>query len=576
MTGATKKSTKAFRPIKECIPEYLHPFVAEQDPTLYTAIDHASWRYIMRVSKPFFAKHAHQKYLDGLKETGILTERIPLISEMDACLQKFGWRAVAVVGFIPPAVFMEFLSLGLLPIACDMRRIEHLSYTPAPDIVHEAAGHAPIIADREYADYLHQYGEIARKVIFSKQDVDVYEAIRDLSDLKEDPSSSQKIIREAQDKLDRAVASVDYVSEATELARMSWWTIEYGLVGDLKNPKIYGAGLLSSVAESYHCLGGGVQKLAFDLDCVKMSYDITRPQPQLYVTKDFNELKSVLGELATTMAFRRGGAEGLQKARRAGTTTTAVFDSGIQVSGVLVDFMNDASGKVAYLNYQGPSQLSFDDVQLEGQGPEYHAQGFGTPVGKLRGLVKSPADLTDTEIEELNGFFEFESGVVVRGRVKNIVRKNGRNLVIAFENCKASFGGKVLFDPSWGIFDMACGEKVVSVFGGPADRGKFLAATGGYKQKPVRQKSNLTDDNRELASLYAKLRKIRENGGSDIRGLTEISDELERTFPDDWLLRLELLEFKGPWTASARKRLDEISKQSKDKAEMIARGLSVL
>src|SRR5688572_12007684 len=89
------------------VPEYLRPYVVAQDPSLYTAIDHASWRFILKISQAFFAKHAHEKYLSGLRETGISTERIPLISEMDEALKKFGWRAVAVSGFIPPAVFME-------------------------------------------------------------------------------------------------------------------------------------------------------------------------------------------------------------------------------------------------------------------------------------------------------------------------------------------------------------------------------------------------------------------------------------------------------------------------------------
>src|SRR3954466_6997248 len=172
------------RAVAEQIPEHLKPYVVGQDPSLYTAIDHASWRFILKISQKFFSKHAHPKYLSGLRETGISTERIPLISEMDASLRTFGWRAVAVSGFVPPAVFMEFLSLGILPIACDMRKLENLSYTPAPDIVHEAAGHAPIIADPEYERYLRSYGEISRKAIFSKQDLEVYEAVRNLSDVK--------------------------------------------------------------------------------------------------------------------------------------------------------------------------------------------------------------------------------------------------------------------------------------------------------------------------------------------------------------------------------------------------------
>ena len=233
--------------LTETIPEYLRPYIVEQDASLYTPIDHASWRFIMKISRAFFAKHAHRKYLDGLAETGISSERIPLIEEMDQCLRKFNWRAVAVSGFIPPAVFMEFLSLGILPIACDMRTLEHLSYTPAPDIVHEAAGHAPIISDPSYAAYLRSYGEISQKAIFSVQDLEVYEAVRALSDVKEHPASTVAQVADAQKRLDQAIAAVDHVSEATQLARMSWWTIEYGLVGDFNSPKIYGAGLLSSV-----------------------------------------------------------------------------------------------------------------------------------------------------------------------------------------------------------------------------------------------------------------------------------------------------------------------------------------
>jgi phenylalanine-4-hydroxylase len=218
------------RSIQE-IPEYLSPFIVRQDPALYTPIDHASWRFILKVSRDFFKKYAHQKYQDGLRETGISLERIPLISEMDECLNRFGWRAVAVSGFIPPGVFMEFLSLGILPIACDMRSLEHLAYTPAPDIVHEAAGHAPIVADPEYARYLRSYGELARKAIFSSKDMDVYNAIRHLSDTKENPASTSQQIQDAEAALEKASAAVDYISEATELSRMGWWTFEYGLIG---------------------------------------------------------------------------------------------------------------------------------------------------------------------------------------------------------------------------------------------------------------------------------------------------------------------------------------------------------
>ncbi len=141
-----------------------------------------------------------------------------------------------------------------------MRTIDHLLYTPAPDIVHEAAGHAPILADPEYAEYLRKYGEVARHSIISKQDMDQYEAIRVLSDIKEDPRSSKEEIARAETRLQQVNDSLTTTSEAALLSRMNWWTAEYGLVGDLRSPKIFGAGLLSSVGESHNCLSDSVKR----------------------------------------------------------------------------------------------------------------------------------------------------------------------------------------------------------------------------------------------------------------------------------------------------------------------------
>lgn len=561
----------------ENIPEYLLPYIVRQDVSLYTPMDHAGWRYILKISRAFFAKYAHRKYLDGLKETGISTERIPRIEEMDQCLRAFGWRAVAVSGFIPPAVFMEFQSLGILPIACDMRQVEHLAYTPAPDIVHEAAGHAPLIASSEYADYLKAYGELSRKSIFSSQDMDVYEAIRHLSIVKEDPHSTIGQIGDAQKRLDSALAAVSFVSEATLLSRMGWWTFEYGLVGSVEQPKIFGAGLLSSVGESYHCLGPEVKKIPFTVSCVNTTYDITQPQPQLFVARDFQQLKDALEELARTMAFRRGGMEGLKKAVQAKTVTTTLLDSGIQISGVLTGTREDSRGNPIYLQFSGPTQLSSGDVELEGHGVRTHHEGFSTPVGLIKGLGKPAHELTESNLSKLGGRIEFESGVVVEGKLVGKVMRENRNLVLTFESCTVRHGTDILFKPEWGNYDMACGSQIESVFGGAADRGQYLAATGGFRQEPQSQKTNLTEANRELNQLYARVREFRESGA---RGpeLSQIFEKLERAYPEDWLLRYELLELKtgATWESQLRERLALIAKASGEKGELIARGLDLL
>jgi phenylalanine-4-hydroxylase len=560
---------------------------------LYTAIDNASWRFILKISQAFFAEHAHKKYLSGLHETGISTERIPRIEEMDAALRAFGWRAVAVSGFIPPAVFMEFLSLGILPIACDMRKLENLSYTPAPDIVHEAAGHAPMIADPEYEAYLRNYGEISRKAIYSSQDMDVYHAIRNLSEVKENPRSTPSEITAAQKRLDETVEKVTYLSEASLLARMNWWTIEYGLVGDLSNPKIYGAGLLSSVGESYHCLSSDVKKIPFTVKCIDTNYDITKPQPQLFVAKDFPSLSKALEELSKTMTFKRGGTEGLAKAKQAATTTTAKLDSGVEVSGTLADFRTTGDGPLllrepSYVQFKGPTQLAYGEVELPGHGAGYHKEGFGSPVGKLAKLGKSPALLSEADLKSLGfapgkkGKLTFESGVTVEGELKGKLEKGGMIIVLSFEGCTVRQGADTLFKPEWGTFDMICGEKVVSVYGGAADRPAYMEATGGFRQTPGRQKSNLMESEKPLEKLYAKVREIRESGKTSLDDLARIHDRLEAEFPWDWLLRYEILELvakekqKPAWEGRLRDKLAQISKQSKDRAEMIARGLEAL
>jgi phenylalanine-4-hydroxylase len=574
------------RAVTEKIPEYLLPYIVEQDPSLYTPIDHASWRFILRISRAFFANYAHQKYQEGLRETGISTERIPLIQEIDLKLKRFGWRAVAVSGFIPPAVFMEFLSLGILPIACDMRTLEHLAYTPAPDIVHEAAGHAPIIADPEYASYLREYGEMSRKAIYSAQDLAVYEAVRNLSDVKENPASTPAEIDGAQTALDQALASVDHVTEATELARMSWWTIEYGLVGSVENPKIYGAGLLSSVGESYLCLSPKIKRLPLTVDCIQMGYDITKPQPQLFVSPDFATLTQVLKEFGKKMAFQVGGNEGLEKAKKAQLPTTTVFESGIQVSGLLSEIVADSKGNPGYLIFKGPCQLSHQDHELPGQGATHHPQGFGTAIGILKDFNKSPADLTEAELKTLQAKrarMEYQSGVVVEGEIKDFARKDGKTLFIQFENAKVTWNGRELFKPEWGSYELACGSKVISVFADAADRPAYLAAIGGYKQKPGKQKTNLTAKNKRLNELYAEVRKIREEfQPSHLAQLGKIYAELKKDHPDDWLLRYELLEInatrylKAPFAPLALVDLGALSKRSEEWATVISRGLELL
>ena len=159
--------------VLEKLPSHLLDFVIDQPYNGYTAQDHAVWRYVMRQNVNFLGKVAHSSYIEGLKKTGISIDSIPHMYGMNRILRDIGWAAVAVDGFIPPQAFMEFQAYKVLVIAADIRNIGHIQYTPAPDIIHEAAGHAPIIADEEYALYLKRFGEIGSKAFSSKKDYEL-------------------------------------------------------------------------------------------------------------------------------------------------------------------------------------------------------------------------------------------------------------------------------------------------------------------------------------------------------------------------------------------------------------------
>src|SRR5207245_526239 len=282
----TKETPMSIQPFSrtnravQSLPKHLLQFAVDQRYEEYTTVDHAVWRFIMRQNIFFLKEYAHKVYFQGLLDTGISFERSPRIEEMSEILGRIDWVAVAVDGFIAPAAFMEFQAYKVLVIACDMRQIHHIEYTPAPDIVHEAAGHAPIIVDREYSNYLQRFGEIGAKAMSSKKDFELYEAIRHLSILKEQPNSDPKKIEEATKLVEHRQKTLGEPSEMALLSRLHWWTVEYGLIGTLENPKIYGAGLLSSIGESVSCLEPHVKKIPYSIDAQNCELDSTQKPTQ--------------------------------------------------------------------------------------------------------------------------------------------------------------------------------------------------------------------------------------------------------------------------------------------------------
>lgn len=519
------------------LPLHLRKYIVSQNYAKYTALDHACWRYILRQLKHFLRIHAHESYLSGLEKTGLDVEAVPRIEDISAHLEKFGWRALPVSGFIPPAAFMELQSLSVLPIASDMRSIDHLMYTPAPDIVHEAAGHAPFLVDPEYSDYLKQYAQIAKKAIISKEDYNLYGAIRELSDVKENPASTESEIAAAEEKLVHVSESLTFVSEASQLSRMNWWTAEYGLVGDISEPKIYGAGLLSSVGESQWCLSEKVKKIPLTLECIDQSYDITEPQPQLFVAKSFKHLSKVLEELSETMAYKTGGLEGLQKAVQAESINTVEFENKLQLSGILKKYFSEkdqVTNQVIYLQFNGPTQISFDNKQIEGHGKDYHSAGYGTPVGPIKNFNLENLKIgTETNLH-------YESGVKVKGTLKSILRLSDKAIILSFDAATCEYNGQVLFQPDWGVYDVVLAQQVSSVFGGPADRGTYGAVDDFVASRVPAPR--YSDKQLKLFQHYQSIRDLRTSGKVTAQEIEKLFLEFKNDVPDEWLLFLELIE----------------------------------
>ncbi|WP_300566005.1 aromatic amino acid hydroxylase [Flavobacterium sp.] len=532
-------------PLIERLPKHLKQFIKPQDYADYTPINQAVWRYVMRKNVDYLSQVAHNSYLDGLKKTGLEIENIPNMYGMNRILKEIGWAAVAVDGFIPPNAFMEFQAYNVLVIASDIRQLEHIEYTPAPDIIHEGAGHAPIIANPEYAEYLRRFGEIGCKAISSSRDYEMYEAVRLLSIIKEAEGTPQAEIEAAEKQVDYLQNNMGEMSEMAQIRNLHWWTVEYGLIGALDNPKIYGAGLLSSIGESAWCMTDNVKKIPYDISAADQSFDITKPQPQLYVTPDFAFLNQVLEEFAGKMALRTGGLSGIKKLIQSNALGTIELSTGIQISGVFTNVIEE-DGKPVYVQTTGKTALSYREKELVNHGTNYHSEGFGSPIGRLKGINlaiedMSPRDLQAYAISEgENVTLEFEGDIIVSGEIITGSRNlQGEIITISFKNCTVKHNDTVLFQPEWGTYDMAIGKKVISAFSGPADVNSFDMVNHVPSSHTIKAKKS--PEREELESLYQNIRNIREGKPAEL-SLEQTFEIIQKNHPKDWLLSVEITE----------------------------------
>ena len=223
----------------------------------YTAENQETWQILFDRQMAFLKDNASQTYLRGAEIINLRRDRVPPLKDINARLWPLTkWQSRAVPGYLPPKAFFACLARREFPTTIVIRPKESIDYLPEPDIFHDIFGHVPLHADPTFADFLQTYGKAALTT--------------------EDPAETER------------------------LARLFWFTVEFGLIREGGRLKVYGSGLISSPGESRHSLeSAAVERRPFDLDRVcDTSFEIDHYQPILYVLDSFEQLRDAMNTYA--------------------------------------------------------------------------------------------------------------------------------------------------------------------------------------------------------------------------------------------------------------------------------------
>jgi phenylalanine-4-hydroxylase len=183
----------------------------EQNWQAYTEDEHAVWRLLFERQQKLLKRRACREYLDGLQQLGVAAHGIPDFRRLSDILDRAtGWRIAPVPGLVPDDVFFAFLAARRFPSTCFIRRRDQLDYLQEPDVFHDIAGHVPMLMSPVFADYMQAYGEGGLKAV--------------------------------------------HLGHLTHLARLYWYTVEFGLIATDEGLRIYGSGILSSAGEAVYSL----------------------------------------------------------------------------------------------------------------------------------------------------------------------------------------------------------------------------------------------------------------------------------------------------------------------------------
>jgi len=240
------------------------PYLIEQDCRAYMPEQHALWAELVRRRMPQLREHACAEYLDGFETIGLQEDRLPDLKAVSARLApKTGWQSTAVSGFLPAPAFFEMLAARMFPTTTWLRSRSSMEYTPEPDIFHDVFGHVPMHAHPVFADFLEHYGKVCLSLIG-------------------DQSALEK------------------------MGRLFWFTVEFGVIRQRGELKIYGSGLISSHGECTRVLAGGCAVRDFRLDQVlETTVDTGVMQPVLYAVESFEQIFDAAKSAEKRLLHRR-------------------------------------------------------------------------------------------------------------------------------------------------------------------------------------------------------------------------------------------------------------------------------
>jgi phenylalanine-4-hydroxylase len=220
----------------------------------YTEQDHAVWRALFERQSALLPGRACNEFLEGLAGLGVAADGIPDFQRLSDILQQTtGWQIVAVPGLVPDDVFFGHLAARRFPATHWIRRPEQMDYLQEPDVFHDVFGHVPLLMNPIFANYLAAYGRGGLK------------ALR--------------------------------LGSLSKLARLYWYTVEFGLIRTAAGLRIYGSGIVSSRTETVYCLESPKPKrIAFDLmRIMRTEYRIDDLQDGYFVIDSFDQLFAATG-----------------------------------------------------------------------------------------------------------------------------------------------------------------------------------------------------------------------------------------------------------------------------------------